>query len=758
MIVSWNWLKDYVKLDLSVDALTHRLMMAGFNLEGVEEVEGDFAIDLEITSNRPDCLGHLGVAREIAALLKTDLKIPDAKPAESGPSLEGRVKVEIAADAAEWCPQYRARLIEGVKIGPSPDWMQRRLRTLGLRPINNVVDVTNYVMFECGQPLHAFDFTKVGGGKIVVRNAKPGEKLVAINHKEYALEPWYGMIADANTAIAFAGVMGGASSEIHSDTTSVLLESAEFAPLTIRRMSRALDLSSDASYRFERKIDPGGVAWASDRAAKLIAETSGGKVAAGFVHAGKPAVEPKPIKLRYHRVGEVLGIDVSKEEAKATLAALGLAKVSEDAESVTATPPTFRRDLTREIDLVEEVGRIHGYADVPEDAPPPLRAVGEQKELKALDMMRASLVGMGWFETVTFTFSSVPLVESIRPWTNEPPLTVRHSSRRHENALRESLLPSLVTAAAALNEARGTRSVRLFEVAHAFIPEGGTVAGRTDVPRVWPPSNQATTKTLSLWRTVRGQIEATLKRLHVGVEFAPAEVPGLATGKSAEIRLGGQRVGVIGYVGEAVRKSDRSSRRFGAGGTRSDADPRGRRFGEEGHAPPDQPSIERDLSVVFDEAVKWSDVEALVRKEAGGDLESLAFADLYRGKQIPAGKKSLMFKMIYRAKDRTLTGEEVEADVGRIVGGDEEPVRRGVEVSIISFGGQQSCPQLHETPLLRRRVPGTASGCLKTNSEFYDGEIFAMAGASRYHNTIVFNLCGNHPPSIGWWPLPRIPV
>jgi phenylalanyl-tRNA synthetase beta chain len=665
MIVSWNWLKDYVKLDLSVDALTHRLMMAGFNLEGVEEVEGDFAIDLEITSNRPDCLGHLGVAREIAALLKTDVKMPDAKPAESGPSLEGRVKVEIAADAAEWCPQYRARLIEGVKIGPSPAWMQRRLKTLGLRPINNVVDVTNYVMFECGQPLHAFDFTKVCDGKIVVRNAKPGEKLEAINHKEYALEPWYGMIADEKNAIAFAGVMGGASSEIHSNTTSVLLESAEFAPLTIRRMSRALDLSSDASYRFERKIDPGGVAWASDRAAKLIAETSGGNVAAGFVHAGKPAAEPKPIKLRYHRVGEVLGIDVQKEEAKATLTALGLAKVSEDAESITATPPTFRRDLIREIDLVEEVGRIHGYAEVPEDAPPPLRAVGEQKELKALDMMRASLVGMGWFETVTFTFSSVPLVESIRPWTNEPPLTVRHSSRRHENALRESLLPSLVTAAA-LNEARGSRSVRFFEVAHAFIPKAGPLPDeRTFLAlAALEPGDD---KDASLWRMVRGQIEATLKRFHVGVEFAPAEVVGLANGKSAEIRLDGQRVGVIGYVGEAVRKT--TDLRGALVLAELDLTPilAAADLTKKVVAPPDQPSIERDLSVVFDEGVKWADVEALVRKEAGGDLESLAFADLYRGKQIPAGKKSLMFKMIYRAKDRTLTGEEVEATVGRIV-------------------------------------------------------------------------------------------
>jgi len=664
MIVSWNWLKDYVKLDLSVDALTRRLMMAGFNLEGTEDVEGDIAIDLEITSNRPDCLGHLGVAREIAALLKTDLKLPDSKPAETGPAIQGRVAVEIASDA-DWCPQYRARLIEGVKIGPSPDWMQRRLRAIGVRPINNVVDVTNYVMFECGQPLHAFDFAKVGGGKIIVRNAKPGEKLEAINHKEYALEPWQGVIADANIAMALAGVMGGASTEIHADTTSVLLESAEFAPISIRRTSRALDLSSDSSYRFERKIDPGGIAWASDRAAKLIAETSGGKVAAGYVHAGKPVAEPEPIRLRYHRVGEVLGVTVSAAEAKSTLTTLGLTEVSEDADSVTVRPPTYRRDLTREIDLVEEVGRIHGYADVPEDAPPPLRAVGAQKELTALELVRESLVGMGWFETVTFTFTSVPAAESIRPWTAEPPLTVRHSSRRHENALRESLLPSLAHIAA-LNEARGTRSVRFFETAHAFIPQKGPLPDeRTFLALVaLEPGDD---KDASLWRTVRGQLEAALKRLKVAVELVPADVPGLAAGKSAELRLGAKKVGVVGYVGDATRKT--TDLRGALVLAELDLAPilAATDLAKKIVAPPDQPAIERDLSVVFDEAVRWSDVEALVRKEAGPDLETLAFADLYRGKQVPPGKKSLMYRMIFRAPARTLTSEEVDAAVQRIV-------------------------------------------------------------------------------------------
>jgi phenylalanyl-tRNA synthetase beta chain len=273
MIVSWNWLEQYVTLEMSVETLTDRLTMTGLNLEGIEQVEGDTAIDLEVTSNRPDCLGHLGVAREIAALFDHPLQIPAAQPVEISEKTSAVTSVEI--DCEDLCPQYIARVIRGVKIGPSPQWLQDRLKALGIVSINNIVDITNYVLMECGQPLHAFDFDKLAGQKIIVRQAKPGEKIVAINQKEYPLDDSMCVICDSEKPVAIGGVMGGLATEIGEQTVNVLIESAAFAPMSIRNTARKLNLHSDSSYRFERALDPAGVEWASRRCCELILELAG---------------------------------------------------------------------------------------------------------------------------------------------------------------------------------------------------------------------------------------------------------------------------------------------------------------------------------------------------------------------------------------------------------------------------------------------------------------------------------------------------
>lgn len=253
MIVSWNWLKEYVTLDMPVETLANRLMMAGLNLESIDDVEGDIAVDLEVTSNRPDCLCHVGVARETAALFERDWRLPAAEPATTGSPVATAVQVEVAESAL--CPLYTARLIRGVRIGPSPLWMQRRLKTLGIRPINNVVDCTNYVLMEIGQPLHAFDFAKLNGGRVVVRQARGGEKLTAIDQRVYELAPGMCVIADATRPVAIAGVMGGLETEIGPATRDVLIEAAEFLPMSVRATARRLNLHSDSSYRFERGVD-----------------------------------------------------------------------------------------------------------------------------------------------------------------------------------------------------------------------------------------------------------------------------------------------------------------------------------------------------------------------------------------------------------------------------------------------------------------------------------------------------------------------
>lgn len=653
MIVSWNWLKEYVRLDMSVETLVDRLMMAGSNHESTSEVDGDFAIDLEITSNRPDCLSHLGVAREVSALFGHPVKypastLPDAKVAAGEPP-----NVVLEADAASWCPQYRARIIRGVRVGPSPDWMQRRLRTIGLNPVNNIVDITNYVLFECGQPLHAFDFDKLRGGRIVVRAARDQEPFRAINNRDYVLPKGVGVIADAESAVAVAGIMGGAETEINEQTTSILLESAQFLPLSIRRSSRALDLSSDSSYRFERKIDPAGVAWASERACQLICELAGGTVQGTATQIGEPLLERGTVTLRESRLEQVLGIDVPGHRAVAILESLGCSVTSigdGSGRQHKVEPPSFRRDLTREIDLVEEVGRIYGYESVPENQPIPLVVAPVTKSDRVVKTIRETLVGAGAFEAVTFSFTDAKTAGLIRPWIDQPLLTVRHSSRKHENGLRQSTLPSLMQSLG-LNVARGNGPVSLFEFANLYLP---TEAGRaTELSVVGLAS-------LLDYRHVRGMVELLFQRLRLRTEFVTREVAGLTPGQAGEWHLNGNRIGVFGLASTAARDA------FDLRGEAVVAELQLNPFVEAATliavAQPlaDQPAVVRDLAVVFDESVAWAKIEQLAWAHAGDLLESLEFVDLYRGKQIDVGKKSIAFRLTFRAPDRTLTREEVD--------------------------------------------------------------------------------------------------
>ncbi|MEM9658490.1 MAG: phenylalanine--tRNA ligase subunit beta, partial [Planctomycetota bacterium] len=363
MIVSLNWLADYVDLPESLDELTERLTISGLNLEGVEQIEGDTAVDLEVTSNRPDCLGHIGVAREVAVLFNRTLQVDKPQPKVAASDVGQMAGVTV--DCPELCSRYTARVIRGVKIGPSPAWLANRLKTLGIAVINNVVDVTNYVMMECGQPLHAFDFAKVAGGRIIVRKAKPGEKFTAINHQQYELTPGTCVIADSRGAAALGGVMGGADSEVSESTVDLLIEAADFAPLSVRNTARSLNLHSPSSYRFERGVDPAGVDWASRRCCELILQLAGGELADGVADVGAPRPERSEIKLRFTELPRVLGIDVPPDEVRAILTSLGCSETHACDHCIKTIPPSWRADLSREIDLIEEVARIHGYDQIP---------------------------------------------------------------------------------------------------------------------------------------------------------------------------------------------------------------------------------------------------------------------------------------------------------------------------------------------------------------------------------------------------------
>ena len=468
MIVSWEWLGDYVALDVPLEDLLGRLSMAGLNIESQKSVGDDRAIDVEVTSNRPDCLGHLGVAREAAVLFGRALKVPEAKPKSSAAKTAD--VASVAVECPELCPHYLARVIRGVKIGPSPAWLRKRLETIGVASINNVVDVTNYVLMECGQPLHAFDFDALHGRRIVVRNARPGEKFVAINQRAYDLQPAMCVIADADRPVALGGVMGGLETEIGPAAKNVLIEAASFKPLSIRNTARKLALQSDSSYRFERGVDSAQLDWASRRCCQLILELAGGELLSEPIEAGVPIKRSaSPIALRFSRIPQILGIDVPPGKAVEILAALGIEPTGPPSDGrCEFMPPSWRRDISREIDLIEEVAQIHGYDQIPQDVSVPLVKSAKTPLDRVAESVRSVLTSAGFFEAVTMSFVSEDTAKVFEPRGLLPRLTVDHSSRKHENVLRQSLIPSLLLSKQ-INQRHGNFNAELFEIAKVYL-------------------------------------------------------------------------------------------------------------------------------------------------------------------------------------------------------------------------------------------------------------------------------------------------
>lgn len=662
MIVSWNWLEQYVSLQMPLLELTGRLTMTGLNLEGIQQVDGDTAIDLEVTSNRPDCLGHIGVAREIGVLYETALALPKAQPATISQKTASATSVEIECD--DLCPQYFARVIRGIEVGPSPQWLQKRLNTVGIAAINNVVDVTNYVLMETGQPLHAFDFDKLRGRRIVVRRPRRGEKIVAIDHNEYELSAEMCIIADAERPVAIGGVMGGLDTEISDSTVNLLIETADFAPLSIRETARKLNLHSDSSYRFERGVDPGGLAWASRRCCELILETAGGELLEEPVVAGpgRP-VARRPINLRFAQIPRILGIDVPAEQAVEILISLGLKQHQAAANGrAQFVAPSWRRDLEREADLIEEIARINGYEKIPDDVSVPLQISSRTRRERVVSAIRHTLIGCGFFEAVTFSLVSEETCRLFRPHGDRPLLRIEHPSWRLDSILRQSLVPSLLQSRRE-NERQGTFDAELFEIARVYL-------------RAAPdePDHQSEPTTVALvsgrpFGGLKGVIDALVERLkpNADLNYRPFELEQLVAGRGAEIVLEGRRLGVLGELDRNV--ADHLDLRDAV--TVAEVDLAVLEQSAElipTFVPlPQYPPIQRDLNFVLDESVTWDDLSRVVLKAAGPLLESVDFGGQYRGRQIGPGQKSYLVELTYRAPDRTLTNEEVETAQASVV-------------------------------------------------------------------------------------------
>jgi phenylalanyl-tRNA synthetase beta chain len=624
----------------------------------------DAILDVEVTPNRPDCLAVMGVARELAALTGGRLRPPDCVVRED-PEL-ATTGWRITIDAPDLCARYAARLIDGVTVGPSPPWLAQRLRAAGLRPINNVVDVTNYVLWELGHPLHAFDAALLPDRRIVVRRARPGETVVTLDGQTRTLTEEMLVIADAVRPVAVAGVMGGASTEVRPTTRTVLLESAHFKGASIRRTAKTLGLSTEASYRFERGADVEGLRDALDRAARLIAELGEGRVATGVLDAYPVPRRPIALPLRLDRIRRVLGASPPSAQVGEILRSLGF-PATERPGGFEVVVPAFRRDIAIEDDLVEEIARVWGYAQIPSTLPSgSLTLTRRPRHLVVQDVVRRALTAAGCQEIVSLSLVDPGALgrlgvagDDARVVRLQNPLAVDRS------VLRTTLLVGLLEAAAT-NARRQAPDLRLFEIGRVFEARGpgelpreetrvGVLLTGLRVPRAWF-ADRARADVFDVKGAAEAVVEA-LGRTDVAVE--PTELPYLEEGRAAMVLVQGTRVGTIGELRPAIQRAlDLPAPVVVAELSLDEIEAMPTRLVQ--HRPlPRHPAVSRDLAVVVPVHVTAAAIERAIHDLRVPWLRRAELFDVYEGAQVGPGRRSLAYGLVYQAEDRTLTDAEV---------------------------------------------------------------------------------------------------
>ena len=627
-------------------------------------------MEAEITSNRPDEMGHLGVARELAAGLDRPMQ-RDFMPAFTGTAdPPGRDLVKVAIDDPDLCRRYIGGVIKDVKVGPSPDWLQRRLRACGVRPINNIVDITNYVLLEYAQPLHAFDLARLTGPEIHVRRARAQERLLCLDGVERELTPEMLVIADATRPVAVAGVIGGEESAVTSDTTDILLESANFDGPSVRQTSRALGLRTEASARFERALPPELALAGARRAASLIAELAGGKVHREWADVYPRPQEPVRVNLRPALIDDVLGTHVPLEEAESILKRLNFhVKVQGDGEW-DVLPPVFRLDVTIPEDLVEEVGRVYGYDRVPPTLPgrrhdrwTPLEPSVDRR----LDVARDVLAGAGFTETWNPALVSGKRLEDLR--ISAHAMRVMNALSDDMDTLRTSLLPSLVDAAA-LNRDRGRLDVRLYEIAEAYLARVGEKNGeQPEEPlrlAALASAGASAAEGGAAFYRLKSVLDETIGSLSAPpCTYQRAAAQLFHPGRCAAVVMDGRQLGYVGELHPSVTAAAKLDGRYVA--FEVDVEPLLAAARIPRAQPlPRFPAVERDLAVVVEETVAAGAILASIKESAGDLLEVARAFDEYRGAQVPDGYKSIAFTLTFRSPERTLTDAEVDKVMSEI--------------------------------------------------------------------------------------------
>jgi phenylalanyl-tRNA synthetase beta chain len=668
MKISYDWLKEFVDIPVDAPALGQRLTQVGLALESCESAGDDSVLELDVTTNRPDCLNHMGVAREISAIYGTALRIPGFK------FLEGLTQAasvfSISIDDADLCGRYCGRYIAGVKIGPSPDWLRRRLEVLGLRSINNVADITNYVMMELGHPMHAFDADRLAGQQIVVRRAALDEKLTTLDGVERALNPSILVIADAEKPVALAGIMGGGETEISSSTVNVFLESAYFSPNSIRKTARTLGMSSEASYRFERGADIEMAHFACDRAAAMIQELAGGEVLQGAIdlYPGKP--KPLIAALRRQKIAAALGAEVSDAVVEEIFTRLEL-KPRRTGDGWSVEVPTFRVDLAAEEDLLEEIARHHGFDKFPATMPPS-RGLGSLLPHEARTrQLRNTLSASGYSEIYTFSFSNEELERRFYP--DIEPVRLQNPMSEEESILRVSLVPGLLKTIQ-WNLNRGNRDLQLYELSKVYRAGGERrtlILGACGDLRT--TGVHETRRELDFY-TLKGDIEEILRGFGAPMRFTADNIPKYYhPGRFA-------RVGHLAVFGELhpdyaepfkfrqrvyIAEIDMELLLANISTRQVDQIPK-------------YPAIRRDFSLLLDKGTQYGAVQRTIADTGISELVRVEPFDRMQSGAFPATKYSLSISVTYQSTERTLTDVEVESFDRKILQAIEE--RLGAEL------------------------------------------------------------------------------
>ncbi len=638
----------------------------GMDIKEALDLGGD-VIDFEITSNRPDCLSMVGMAREFAVTTGKTLSMPEITVNKGVGNISDDLQIEVKD--IELCPRYIARVVKDIKIEPSPRWMRRRLAAAGVRPINNIVDITNYVMLELGQPMHAFDLDKVAGRKIIVRTANPGETLVTLDDKNRNLTPDMLVIADDEKPIAMAGVMGGANTEITEATNQIVFESALFNGASVRATSKALGLRSESSSRFEKGLDINMALTAVDRALQLVQELGAGTIVEGRIDVLNASTEKRQLEVDINKINNLLGLNLENSEITGILNDLGL-ESSVEGELLTVLVPTFRNDVEGAADLAEEVARIYGYDRIPMTLMESSASKGTRTEgQRLLDQVKQALVGMGMYEVITYSFTSPRVYESIG-WKEEDKkpdvVTILNPLGEDQSVMRTTLFPQILEVMSR-NYNHRLESCSIFEINPIFLPKSTPL---TDLPDEVLTLAMGEYGEKSDFYSLKGKLETLTSLLGLAdrISFQPGSHSALHPGRTAEMLLDGKSIGVFGEVHPKIGEGYEIDVKAVLGEVSLQVLLEQADTNKQYTSLPRYPAVTRDLAFVVEKSVPAAQIPDTIGKGSGTILEEVGLIDIYNGSQIPEGHKSMAYALSYRASDRTLKDDEVNRAHEKIIG------------------------------------------------------------------------------------------